>query len=352
MLSITPVALAKTRQSHLIDFIYSHQNGNESFGVSPQDTANAIEIINYYNAYVVEILFEPTKSVEKSALKGYLGDEIQAMFDTGEIDIYKIYNFLETLNTLESLATSLDSDLHNEIYNYINETVQIGGGFSPTNSSNNANMVSTYYIYNILKIMGEPIDNQTLHKSWVLSCNNTDGGYGGNQTLSSTLFTTYYAVYLINELGIINDLANQTATLNYFKSLYIGDSNNLEHYGGYLPDLYAEFPLLSSTFFCVEGIGLIDETELSSVATSNWVLGQQSFLDGGFSDWVEGTDQRFSSISTSYYAFKILQFFSSLSLLDEEVFMVELDILTLIIVLSVIGVIVLVIYIIWRRRRI
>ncbi len=87
MLSITPVALAKTRQSHLIDFIYSHQNGNESFGVSPQDTANAIEIINYYNAYVVEILFEPTKSVEKSALKGYLGDEIQAMFDTGEIDI-------------------------------------------------------------------------------------------------------------------------------------------------------------------------------------------------------------------------------------------------------------------------
>ena len=124
-------------------------------------------------------------------------------------------------------------------------------------------MVSTYYIYKILKIMGEPFDNQTLHKGWVLSCNNTDGGYGGNQTLSSTLITTYYAVYLINELGIINDLANQTATLNYFKSLYIGDSNNLEHYGGYLPDLYAEFPLLSSTFFCVEGIGLIDDTELN-----------------------------------------------------------------------------------------
>jgi len=352
MLSITPVALAKTRQSHLIDFIYDHQKGNESFGESPQDTANAIEILDSNNAYTVEILFEETKSVDKSALKVYLGDEIQAMFDTGEIDIYKIYYLLQTLNTLETLERSLDSDLHDKIYNYINETVQIGGGFSPTNTSNNANMVSTYYIYNIFTIIGETVGNQTLHKSWILSCNNTDGGYGGNQTLSSTLITTYFAVYLISKLGTINELANQINTLNYFKSLYIGDSNNLEHYGGYLPDLYAEFPLLSSTLFCVEGIGLIDDNELDGEITSKWVLRHQSFLDGGFSDWVEGTDQRFSSISTSYYAFKILQFFGSLGLLDEEIFMVEPSFLTLIIVLSVIGVIILVIYLIWRRRRI
>ena len=351
MLSITPIALAKTRQSHVIDFIYEQQEGNESFG-SHQDTANAIEILEAFSAYTVEILFEATKSVDTTALKVYLGDEIQTMFDTGEIDIYKIYYFLETLNTLEPLATSLDSDLHDEIYTYINETVQIGGGFSPTNTSNNANMVSTYYIYNILTIINEPVDNQTLHKSWVLSCNNTDGGYGGNQTLSSTLITTYFAVYLISELGTINELANQTGTLNYFTSLYIGDSNNLEHYGGYLPDSFAEFPLLSSTFFCVEGIGLIDANELNKDATSNWVLKHQSFLDGGFSDWVEGIDQRFSSISTSYYAFKILQIFDSLDLLIEEIFMVELNFLTLIIVTSVIGVIVLVIYLIWRRRRI
>jgi prenyltransferase beta subunit len=247
MLSIAPVALAKTRQSHLIDFIYEHQEGNESFGVSPQDTANAIEILDTFNAYTVEVLFEATKSVDTAALKVYLEEELQAMFDTGEIDIYNIYNFLETLKTLGSIET-LDSDLHDNIYTYINETVQIGGGFSPTNTSNNANMVSTYYIYNILTVINEPVDNQTLHKSWVLSCNNTDGGYGGNQTLSSTLITTYFAVYLISELGTINELANQTSTLNYFTSLYIWDSNNLEHYGGYLPDSYAEFPLLSSSF--------------------------------------------------------------------------------------------------------
>jgi len=349
MLSITPVALAKTRQSHLIDFIYYHQKGNESFGVSPQDTANAIEILASNNAYTVEILFEETKSVDTSALTVYLGDEIRAMFDTGEIDIYKIYYLL---NTLETLGSLLDSDLHDKIYNYINESVQIGGGFSPTNTTNNANMVSTYFIYNILTIIDEPVDNQTLHKSWILSCNNTDGGYGGNQTLSSTLITTYFAVYLISELGTINELVNQTSTLNYFKSLYIEDPNDLEHYGGYLPDLFAEFPLLSSTFFCVKGIGLIDSDELDGDATSNWVIKHQSFLDGGFSDWVEGTDQRFSSISTSYYAFKLLQIFGSLDLLNEEIFMVEFSFLTLIIVTSVIGVIILVIYLIWRRRRI
>lgn len=353
MLSITPVALAKTRQSHLVDFIYEHQEVNESFGVSPQDTANAIEILGDFNAYTVEILFEATKSVDKAALEVYLVDEIQTMFDTGEIDIYTIYYFLETLKTLGSLEISLgSSDLQDDIYTYINETVQIGGGFSPTNTSNNANMVSTYYIYNILTIINEPVDNQTLHKSWVLSCNNTDGGYGGNQTLSSTLLTTYFAVYLISELGAINELADKNNTLNYFKSLYIGDSNNLEHYGGYLPDSYADFPLLSSTFFCVEGIGLIEENELNKDATSNWVLKHQSSLDGGFSDWIEGIDQRFSSISTSYYAFKILQFFNLLNLLNVEIFMVELNFLTLIILTSVIGVIVLVIYLIWRRRRI
>ncbi len=352
MLSITPIALAKTRQSHLVDFIYENQKANESFGISPQDTANAIEILDFYNAYLIEVLFEEIRSVGITGLKAYLQEQIRTMFETGEIDIYQIYYLLETLNMLESLETSLNSVLRDQIYTYINDTIQIGGGFSPTNISNAANMASTYYIYNIFTIIDEPVENETIHKTWVLSCNNTDGGYGGNQSLSSTLTTTYFAVNLFSELGSINDLANQTATLNYFKSHYIGDSNNLEHYGGYLPDLYAKTPLLSSTYLCVEGIRLIDETELNRVATSNWVLEHQSFLDGGFSDWNEDINQRLSSISTSYSAFKILQILGSLDLLNEDIFMVELNFLILIIVLTVIGVIVLVVYLILRRRRI
>jgi hypothetical protein len=213
-------------------------------------------------------------------------------------------------------------------------------------------MGSTYHTYNIFTLLDEPVENETIHKTWILSCNNTDGGYGGNQTLSSTLITTYYAVFLINELGTINELANRTNTLNYFTSLYIGDSNNLDYYGGYLPDLFAESPLLSSTLLCVEGIKLIDENELNEAATTSWVLNHQNFLDGGFGDWDEEIDQRTSSISASYSAFKILQIFGSLNLLNEDIFMVEFNFLILIIVLSVIGVIVLVVYFTWRRRRI
>ncbi|NVM17518.1 MAG: terpene cyclase/mutase family protein [Candidatus Lokiarchaeota archaeon] len=352
MLSITPIALAKTRQSHLVEFIYENQKGNESFGLTPQDTANAIEILDQNNAYRVEVLFEEIRSVDIPDLKVYLEDKIQAIFDAGEIDIYKIYYLLETLNRLESLETSLDSKLRDQIYAYISATVQIGGGFSPSNTSDAANMVSTYYIYNIFTIMHETVENETIHKAWVLSCNNTDGGYGGNQSLSSTLTTTYFAVNLVSELGSINDLANQTNTLNYFKSLYIGDSSNLEQYGGYLPGLYAETPLLSSTYLCVEGIKLIDENKLNRIPTSNWVLKHQNFLDGGFGDWNEGSDQKISSISTSYSAFKILQILGSLDLLREDIFMVEPSFLTLIIVLSVIGVIALVVFFLWRRRRI
>jgi len=350
--SITPVALAKTRQSHLIDFLYDNQNADETFGIDNQDTAYAIEIIDYFNAYLVEALFEVTKSVDIPTFKLFLINQIQTMFDVGEINLYKILYYLDTLNRMESLETSLGSSLHNDIYMYLNETNQIGGGFGPTNTSTTANMVSTFFVHNIYSIIKEPVVNQAVHKNWVLSCNNTDGGYGGNQSLSSTIVTTYFAVYLVNELGDINDLVNKTKTLEYFKSFYFSDPDNIGNYGGYLPDALADNTLLSSTFYCVEGIELIDASELNGVATINWVLNHQNFRDGGFGDWVEGNDQRYSSVSTSFYAFKLLETFNSLGVLTEDIFMVELSFLTLIIVPSIIGVIILIIYLYIRKRRI
>ncbi|GAJ04094.1 unnamed protein product, partial [marine sediment metagenome] len=239
-------------------------------------------------------------------------------------------------------------NLHDKIYEYINETVQSSGGFSPTNTSTNANMISTFYIYNVFTLIDEPVENQTIHKNWVLSCNNTDGGYGGNQSLSSTLLTTYYAIYLVDGLGEVSDLANHTSTLNYLKSFYITDTDNLDNYGGYLPDEFAENSLLSSTYFCVEGIRLIDSNELNKGATVNWVLNHQNFQDGGFSDHDEENDQKLSSIRASYYAFEILKGFGSLDLLNEEIFMVEFSFLILIIVTSIIGIIIAAIYLIWR----
>ena len=350
--SITPVALAKTRQSHLIDFLYENQNDDGTFGIAYQDTAYAIEIINYFNAYLVEVLFEATKSVDTLALKSFLINQIQTMFNVKEIDLYKLLYYLDTLNRMESLESSLNSTLHNNIYRYLNETNQIGGGFSPTNTSTTPNMVSTFFVCNIYTIIEEPVVNQAVHKNWVLSCNNTDGGYGGNQSLSSTIVTTYFAVYLVNALGDINDLVNKTKTLEYFKSFYIDDPDNTGNFGGYLPDFLADNTLLSSTFYCVKGIELIDESELNGITTVNWVKNHQNFRDGGFGDWIEGNDQRGSSVSTSFYAFKLLGTFNSLSVLNEDIFTVEFNYLTLIIIPSIIGVIALIIYLLIRRRRI
>jgi len=333
-LGIAPIASAKTRQIHLIDFLYENQNSDESFGISTQDTANAIEIIDHYGAYLIEGFLQAIKKVDIQDLADYLEDEITSMFNDEDIDIYDLFYLLSMLDSLDFLGTSFDVNLHDKIYVYINETVQSTGGFSPTNTSTNANLISTFFIY--------------------LSCNNTDGGYGGNQSLSSTLLTTYYAIYLVIELaeGEFSDLANYTSTLNYLKSFYINDPENLDNYGGYLPDAFAENSLLSSTYFCVEGIRLIDSNELNKLATVNWVLNHQNFLDGGFSDHDEENDQKLSSISASYYAFEILKGFGSLDLLNEDIFMVEFSFLILIIVMSIIGIIIAVIYLIWRKRRI
>ena len=349
LLGITPIASAKTRQSHIIDFIYENHNDDESFGISTQDTANAIEIIDFYNAYLIEGFLQAIKKVDKPTIEEYLEDAITSMFTAENINIYNLFN---VLSTLDSLGTALDLNLHDKIYAYINETAQSTGGFSPTNTSTNVNLISTFYIYNIFTLINETVENKELHKNWVLSCDNTDGGYGGNHTLSSTLLTTYYAVYLIKELGNVSDLANQNSTLTYLKSFFINDPDDLDNFGGYLPDVFAKNSLLSSTYFCVEGIRLINSSELNKLATVNWVLNHQNFRDGGFSDHVEGNDQKLSSISVSYYAFEILKGFNSLDLLNEDIFMVEFNFLTLIIVTSIIGIIIAVIYIIWRKRRI
>ena len=318
-----------------------------------QDTANAIEIIDFYDAYLIEGFLQAVQKVDIPTLEEYLEAEITSMFNDGEIDIYDLFYLL---SGLDSLGTQLNSDfdLHDKIYEYINETVQSTGGFSPSNTTTNANLISTFYMYNIFTLIDEPVENQTIHKNWVLSCNNTDGGYGGNQSLSSTLLTTYYAIYLVIELaeGEVSDLANTTSTLNYLKSFYINDPDNLDNYGGYLPDTFAENSLLSSTYFCVEGIRLIDSNELNKVATVNWVINHQNFRDGGFSDHDEENDQKLSSIRASYYAFEILKGFGSLDPLNEEIFMVEFSFLILIIVLSITGISIAAIYLIWRKRRI
>ena len=345
-----PVVSAKTRQSYLADFLFQNQIGNEKFGNSYKDTSYALEIIDYYDLYEIQGLFGPETKVDKSTFIENLETKVQEMFDDGEIDLYDLYYLLSSLNFLNELET-LDSGYRDKIHEYINQTEQISGGYAITNTSTSANLVSTYIVYNIYTLLDEPIFNQTTHLNWILTCNNTDGGYGGNQTLPSKILTTYCAVYLVSKLTTVDDLDNKTATLNYIFSFYCDDPLDLDNYGGFLPDLIAYNALLSSTYYCIESIELIDDSTLNPTATIDWILDRQNFQDGGFVDDPSEHEEGLSSIPATYHAFKILHNLNALDNLNQDVFMVEFNYIILIIVLSVIGIIAVIIVIIWRKRK-
>ena len=347
---MTPIALAKTRQSYLTDFLFTTQDGNEKFGSSYQDTAYSLEIIDYYNLYETSGLFGTEVKVDKTEFGDNIISALDTIFNEGDVqlfELYYIFNALENLDVLENL----DSSLETKISTYVNQTAQVDGGFSSNNYTSSSDMTSTYFAFEIKTYLNEEI-NTTLIKSWILSCNNSDGGYGGNITLNSSQLTTYLAVYLINQIADLNDLENRTATLNYFSSFYVNENDDLYNYGGYLPGILSDATLFSSTYYCVSAINLLDSTQLSKTTITNWILNRQNFEDGGFSNFYGGTVQGLSSISASYYAFKILGLFGSLGLLNEDIFMVEFNFIILIILLVVIAGIIALIYFIWRKRKI
>lgn len=351
-LMFIPVVSAKTRQSYLADFLFQNQIGNEKFGNSYLDTSYALEIIDYYDLYEIQGLFGSETKVDKETFIENLETKVQEMFDDGEIDLYDLYYLLSSLDFLNELDT-LDSEYKDKIHEYINHTEQISGGYAITNTSKSANLISTYFVYKIYTLLDEPIFNQTTHLNWILLCNNTDGGYGGNQTLASTILTTYCAVYLVSELTTVDYLDNKTATLNYILSFYCDDPLDLDNYGGFLPDLFTNNALLSSTYYCIESIGLIDNSALNPVATAtvNWILARQNFQDGGFVDDPSESEEGLSSIPATYHAFKILHNLNALDNLNQDVFLVEFNYIILIIVLSVIGIIAVIIVYIWRKRK-
>ena len=350
LLSAIPAVLGKSRKSYLIDFIYS--NEIEGFGFS--NSKDNGETVSYEaTAYALQILDSSGRNPhDASLLKENLKENITEIFNE-EVLIYNLYFLLKSLEILED---SIDADLKDRISEYINQTEQIGGGFSISNTSTSVSLSSTYFVIQIYSLINESVNihkNVTLHKNWVLSCNNTDGGYGGNSSLSSALLSTYYAASILTDLGFsLDDLVNVNQTLDYFKSFYVSDTGDKDNYGGYLPDDFAIFALLSSTFYCVNKIDLIEPQDLNKGPTVNWVIDHQNFIDGGFVDTTAGDEQKSSSIVSSYFAFEILKTFKSLSVLNEDVWMVEFNYWILIAVLGSIGFTIFLIYVIWRKRRV
>lgn len=347
LFSAIPAVLGKSRKSYLIDFIYS--NEIEGFGFS-NSKDNGDEVSFEATAYALQILDSSGKNPhDASLLKENLKENITEIFNEEDF-IYNVYFLLKSLEVLEE---PIDEDLKERIYEYINQTEQSGGGFSISNISTSVSLSSTYFVIQIHSLIDESVYNATLHKNWVLSCSNSDGGYGGNSSLSSTLLSTYYAVSILTELGFsVDELVDVDQTLDYFKSFYVNDTADLNNYGGYLPDKLAIFASLSSTFYCVDNINLIESQDLNKGPTVDWVIDHQNFIDGGFVDTTYGDEEKLSSIISSYFAFEILKTFDSLSVLDNHVWMVEFNYWILLALLGGIGLTIVLIYVIWRKRRI
>ncbi len=349
MNAIPTSVLGKTRQYYLTSFIYQNEIQGEGFtnaigsdnSISFEATTYALDILNYLavNPHNIE------------TLKSTLEDNIEEMFNNYEENLYDLFFLMKSLNILDQ-DYEINLDLENKIYKFLNDTEQITGGFSYSNSTDLVSLTSTYYSIQLFSLIEKPIENITIHKNWVLSCYNSDGGYGSNQSLTSTMVDTCFAVFILEELGEIEALNSVIKTIGYLQSLYIINSADLNNYGGYVPDEYAQIALLSSTYYCVKAVSIIDNTLLFKATIRNWVLEHQNLIDGGFVDNTEGYQQSKSSVITSYYAFETLRILGFLSSLTSEIWMVEFNYWILGIVFVSIGLVIVVAIFLWRRTRI
>jgi len=160
LIVITPIVSAKPRNKYLTDFIFAQQDDSIGFGESDQETAYALEMIDYFNLYVIQGLFGSTTKVDISAFKDNLEEKLENLFDDGESDLFKIYYLLKALDILDY---PIDSDLKDEIYDYLNQTEHLEGGFRLNTILLSADMISTYFAYKIVDLESVSRNNH-LHK--------------------------------------------------------------------------------------------------------------------------------------------------------------------------------------------
>jgi hypothetical protein len=340
ILIITPMVAAATRKTYLTNYILANQDENNTFGNSYEETSFALEILNDYGLL---------SSVDTQSLILYLQNEMQKKFTENNMNNYDLYYLLNSLDLLITTGSLVNSSLGFMILNFLDGTNQTGGGFSYTNSSSIPNVISTYFAIQAYNIIDVNVSIGGLHKNWVLNCRNSyDGGYGGNASLPSSLISTYYAISILDALDATNEI--EYMTFIYLSSFFISDINDQNNYGGFIPDEYAEYTLLSSTYYCIKSLTILSATDLIKGITCNWVYSLQNIKDGGFTDRGNEDVQKFSSIPSSYFAFKIITILGGN--LNVQIWMVEFNWIILIVILSCIGVVIAVAIYFWRKRRI
>ncbi|MFX0077408.1 MAG: prenyltransferase/squalene oxidase repeat-containing protein [Candidatus Hermodarchaeota archaeon] len=361
-LSLSPFALAKTRKTYLSDFLLDNLIEDKGFSncdredyrednneVSYEATAYALEILGKYNLLEEKDLFgKVEKRHNSSDLQDELEENLNSMYVSGIKDIYDTYYILKSL---EEMDVDIDPILAFRIKSYLDAAAQSNGGFAATDTSTSATLISTYFALQIYDLIDQPLPDS---RSFVLSCSKTDGGYGGDPNSPSTIANTYYAILIMDFLDDFGSLISESLTINYLNSFYVDDDNNEDNYGGYLPDHNAKYALISTTYYCLKAISILDEDEIEDEdASSEWILDRQNFQDGGFVDQSEGYEQKYSSVISSYFAHEALDLLGKKEQLEEKVFMLEWEwydwLIFCIILIALIALAIIGIYI--RRKR-
>lgn len=343
LLFLSTCVSAKIRKSYLTDFILDNRIAkSDGFTNSINEDTISFEA-THYSLDILDNNGLLTQEVNPSGLSSTLKDMLDTLLDNKEMNLYEMFYIL---NSLDLLGFENLTNLEEKIGLYLNQTEIASGGFAPTNTSDSSTLISTYFAIKNYEIFGKEIPNKTFHLDWIQDCYNIDGGFGGDPTLPSTLSNTYYALLTILQLNGTINLPDSLATLSYIKSFY-------SSYGGYIPDSSSNTPLLSSTYYAIYSISLLDTSEYNNKGkTMSWILERQNLIDGGFSDPLNNPKDQFSSVTTSYFAYETLITLDAITYLDQQFGKVEFNWIILLVVLLVISVIIGLGFYLWKKRKI
>ena len=354
-ISIAPWVLAKPRKTYITDYLLDRELGDKGFSnsvkenksISYEATAYALEILSYYDLYEYQEWFEIKANVNRTEMDDNIIDKLEEELDKSPIHLYNVYFLLVALKYLNA---TISSTIEEDLKDFLTSIRKKSGGFSTNNKTILPNVIASYFAIKTHDLINYKIPNKEDHLDWLKNCVKSDGGYGGNSTLSSTIFNTFCAIQAILILGDEDDLPKKDDTIEYLMDFYIDEEGDELNYGGFLPDEDSKNALLSSTYYCIKTLTLLDYDEIDNETVCNWVINHQNFKDGGFSDDTDGEEQKISSIVNTYYAFQILKDIGRLDALEEDVWMVEFNWIILIILLTGLGVAVAVIIFLYRRR--
>lgn len=342
---ITPLALAVTRQTHIINYVMSTKNANDQgFGNSFDATSNALEVLNRFNAL---------DKVDSSAMLEYLTTELERMIDQNDLNIYDLYYILRSIDLLNSTNEEVNTDIETKIGYFLEGLSQVGGGFSPDNASDMSTMISTYYAIEVKAIIDNEYVVETLHLDWTIARLSSNGGFAGSNVTSETsLIDTYCAISILSNADEMDRIASPEDVVSYLSSFYAGSESSSINQGGYLPYSNADYALLSSTFYCVKALKMLRDdgntVNLRPSSTINWIKSRQNFQDGGFTDSIDGGDKGSTLAGSKFAVYSLAMLGGNL---NDNPWMVEFDYVVLIVLIVIIGIVVIAVFLLYRRRK-